>query len=72
METRSQRQKILNSYEFVYDFDEASEAWKSNKKSMGNGTYLYICQKLTKTGKQCNKKCLSGKEYCKTHNKNNI
>jgi hypothetical protein len=24
------------------DFDEASTAWKANKKSKGNGTYRYI------------------------------
>ena len=25
------------------DFDEASAAWKKNKKSIGNGQYKYIC-----------------------------
>ena len=69
MQTRSQSQNLLNSYEFIYNFDEASEAWRSNKKSMGNGTYIYICQKQTKTGKECKKKCLPGKEFCKIHDK---
>jgi hypothetical protein len=29
-------------YEVNIDFDEASAAWKANKKSLGNGCYKYI------------------------------
>ena len=49
------------------DFDEASKAWKANKKSIGNGCYKYICTKITKTGKQCKTDSLCGREYCKFH-----
>lgn len=35
-----QIQKI--EYEVNIDFDEASAAWKANKKSLGNGCYKYI------------------------------
>ena len=54
-------------YEFVFDFDEASEAWKANKISIGNGSYRYMC--ANKSGKKCKclKKCLPGEIYCKTH-----
>jgi hypothetical protein len=30
------------------DFDEASTAWKLNKKSTGNGCYKYVCVKVKK------------------------
>ena len=38
------------------NFDEAREAWKQNKKSIGNGMYKYICQSVTTNKKVCCKK----------------
>ena len=70
MQTRSQSKNLLNKsqlYEVIIDFDGASEAWKANKKSAGNGTYTYVCQNKTITGKLCRKKCLLGINFCKTH-----
>jgi hypothetical protein len=69
MQTRSQTNTILNKfvYEVVIDFDGASEAWKANKKTAGNGTYTYVCQKKTIIGNSCAKKCLAGKHFCKIH-----
>ena len=43
MNTRSQPK--LQLYEVNIDFDEASEAWRANKKYIGNGTYKYITPK---------------------------
>ena len=42
--TRSQirNQVSLPTYDVKIDFDEASEAWLRNKKSIGNGQYRYI------------------------------
>jgi hypothetical protein len=61
-------------YEVNIDFDEASEAWKSNKKYMGNGTYKYKCCGHYKNGKPCNRTAtfdiLDLKDdgmYCKIH-----
>ena len=70
MLTRSRSQTQYNKkslYEVNIDFDEASEAWKSNKKSNGNGTYVYICMETTKKGNKCARKPLSGAEFCKIH-----
>ena len=72
MQTRSQTKALLNkpiqSNNFdTFDFDEASRAWKANKKSIGNGSYVYVCQKQTIAGKQCNKKCLHGIDFCRIH-----
>ncbi len=64
MLTRSQTKQQL----FTIDFDEASNAWKANKKSTGNGCYKYVCCTV-KNRKQCTKKCLPGENYCKTHYK---
>ena len=42
MKTRSQTNKEQPiELEVNIDFDEASKAWKANKKSNGNGTYTY-------------------------------
>jgi len=51
------------------DFDQASRAWKMNKKSLGNGCYKYICTKITKIGKQCKNDSIRNCDYCRFHNK---
>jgi hypothetical protein len=46
MNTRSQTTYEKNTlYEVNIDFDEASEAWRANKKYIGNGCYKYITPK---------------------------
>lgn len=54
-------------YEVYIDFDDASEAWKANKRSIGNGSYKYVCCKRGKNNNMCVAKCLPGEDYCKTH-----
>lgn len=68
MNTRSQT-KYENSaiYEVNIDFDTASEAWKANKRPIGNSSYKYVCAKRGKNNNMCISKCLSGEIYCKTH-----
>ena len=54
MKTRSQtKREQLGKYEVNIDFDMASEAWKANKKYIGNGSYKYVCAKLGKNNKNC-------------------
>jgi len=65
MYTRSKR--IMDSSTVDIDFDEASECWKSNKKSIGNGSYKYVCCVLTKKNNKCNRQCLPGEEFCRWH-----
>ena len=76
MQTRSQTiqplEKVVPKQTLLkvdIDFDEASRLWKSNKKSLGNGCYKYICTKITKTGKQCKNDSLRNCEFCRFHNK---
>ena len=72
MQTRSVTNYEKNApYEVNIDFDEASKLWKINKLSASNGTYTYVCEKICISGKKCNKKCLSGKEFCGIHMKSN-
>ena len=60
-------------FEVNIDFDGASEAWKENKKSSGNGCYKYTCIAfVAKTGIKCEKFSKSGCDYCAMHNKNKI
>ena len=54
-------------YEVNIDFDEASREWKSNKRSIGNGSYKYVCAKKGKNNNCCLSKCLREEIYCKTH-----
>ena len=56
-------------YEVDIDFDEASRAWKSNKKPKGNGCYTYVCQGITKNNKKCIRNSLVGSQYCHLHKK---
>ena len=67
MKTRSQTVKPI--YEFKIDFDEASEAWKANKKSVGNSCYKYICFQKTKQGNPCKREACYGSDYCIIHEK---
>jgi hypothetical protein len=42
MKTRLMKKKIhQNLYEVDIDFDLASEAWRANKISIGNGEFVY-------------------------------
>jgi hypothetical protein len=65
-------------YEVNIDFDEASEAWRANKKYIGNGSYKYITPKkntlLNKTQnnnntKRCIQQTQSGRQ-CKRESLN--
>lgn len=72
MNTRSQTKKMnLNVNKVLYtveiNFDEASEAWRSNKKCIGNGHYKYICIQKTKSGNQCKRESLKFCDHCKIH-----
>ena len=70
MNTRSQTKYDTNAlYEVNIDFDEASTAWRANKKYVNNGTFKYICCGITKTGNKCNRQPLESSEYCKIHSK---
>jgi hypothetical protein len=74
MQRRSQTklQNIKPVYEVNIDFDGASEAWRSNKKYVGNGCYKYVCIETTKKGKKCDKCVLTGTSYCKMHSHNKL
>lgn len=72
MNTRSQTKKmnlIINKdlYTVEINFDEAIDAWRANKKSIGNGHYKYICLQKTKTGNQCKRESLKFCDHCKMH-----
>lgn len=68
MKTRSQYKYDNSSpYEVIINFDEASEAWKENKLSIGNGSYRYLCKKRDIKNNVCIKKCLKGEQYCRMH-----
>ena len=53
------------------NFDQASEAWKQNKKSIGNGMYKYICQVVSTNNKVCCKTVYKDSEYCWIHRNKN-
>ena len=35
------------------NFDEASNAWRANKKVLKNGTFAYRCKHIYSTGSSC-------------------
>jgi hypothetical protein len=69
-ETKREKEKEKENivlYMVEIDFDEASRMWKANKKSIGNGSYKYICSQTTKSGNECKRESLPGSHYCKQH-----
>ena len=70
MRTRSQTNLFNNSVtyygDFVFDFDDASAAWNSNKKKLDNACYIYICGYIKTKGKKCMNKTNCG-ELCRFH-----
>jgi hypothetical protein len=77
MNTRSKTRQLLQELEFVFDFDNASECWKANKKSTGNGCYTYICGAVLKTGGGgggggvCQRSPMKCSDFCSLHSKKN-
>lgn len=70
MKTRSQTNYESGAlYEVNIDFDRASDIWKANKRSIGNGSYRYLCIKKGINNNNCIAKCLTGENYCRTHYK---
>ena len=72
MITRSKKQQQLQANEFVFDFDDAAAAWRANKKSIGNGMYVYKCMACVGfTNRECSRKVGFGENFCRSHlNKN--
>ena len=68
MKTRSQQTNKSQQFEVNIDFDDAIKEWRSNKKSIGNGCYKYICP-VTKNEKKCGKTCYKELLYCLQHRK---
>ena len=66
-ETRNKNSKPLYAVEI--DFDEASEAWRENKKNVGQGHFKYICTipNKKKDGAKCGNSCYKDSQYCWAH-----
>jgi hypothetical protein len=71
VEKEKKEEEKKDIYEVVIDFDGASAAWRANKKSAGNGCYKYVCESITKTGKNCTKVHIVGSTFCNIHFKKN-
>jgi hypothetical protein len=65
MITRSQTRKMELIVDI--DFDDASIEWKKNKKSIGQGMYMYICEKQISPNRKCSKPACVGNPFCKIH-----
>ena len=68
MQTRSQSKTNQSiKYEVNIDFDDASASWRQNKKSIGNGSYKYICTVLKKDQIMCGNSCYKQLSCCWAH-----
>jgi hypothetical protein len=56
---------VLLPYEPI-DFDEASLAWRANKKHLGNGQFKYVCP-VVKDFLRCGRNVLKGCMTCRLH-----
>jgi hypothetical protein len=72
-ENENENENEKKELEVNIDFDEASKAWRENKRSSGNGCYKYVCSVIVaKTGIKCEKVVKTGYAFCSLHSKNNI
>jgi hypothetical protein len=73
MQTRSitKLTKSKSMLEVNIDFDDASNEWHKNKKSIGNSHYKYICTVITNKNPDikilCNKVCYKDRDKCWIH-----
>jgi hypothetical protein len=67
MRTRSQTKYVSFTYEETIDFDAASNAWKANKVSKGNGTYTYACYGIKRDGHKCSLPVCGRTDFCRRH-----
>lgn len=63
--TRSQSAVIIN-------FDEASDVWRQNKITKGNGTYTYNCNVIMRNGCDCRQPSDPSQSTCKRHSQKRI
>jgi len=62
----------FKEYDVIIDFDDASECWMQNKRKKKNGNYSYICGKVLKNKKKCQRDCsdlIGLSSGCKRHYK---
>ena len=64
------RKGVKLLYFIEIDFDEASAAWKANKKYIGNGSYKYICESSRQSGVPCKREACTASPYCSLHQPN--
>jgi len=71
LKIQKEKENLINQNTALYrveiNFDEAIDAWRANKKSIGNGHYKYICLQKTKSGNQCKRESLNFCDNCKMH-----
>lgn len=68
MNTRSKTKQLRKpEYTVDIDFDEASAAWRANKKPTENGCFTYLCCRKTLSGNPCRRESLKNDVYCKQH-----
>jgi hypothetical protein len=68
MNTRSKTKQLRKmEYTVDIDFDEASSAWRANKKPVKNGCFKYLCCQTTLSGNLCKRERLINDLYCKQH-----
>jgi hypothetical protein len=65
MNTRSKTTQLR--IQVYIDFDEASSAWRANKKSIKNGCFKYLCCQKTLSGNLCKRESSIDNIYCKQH-----
>ena len=68
MNTRSKTNQLRKpEYTVEINFDEASVAWRANKKPVKNGCFKYLCCQKTLSGNQCKRESQINGNYCKQH-----
>jgi hypothetical protein len=59
---------VLDIFEVNIDFNDASLAWRANKRSIGGGCYTYKCPHVGNKNRKCRNEPIPSQEYCNKHN----
>lgn len=59
-------QPLCREYTVDIDFDEASQAWRENKRQTPNGTFVYRCN-YVHANKKCINRCMGNMDVCYIH-----
>ena len=67
VQIQKQEQQLKRQPFEPIDFDEASDCWRANKMSIGNGMFKYVCPFMKIDNTRCGRNVKKGCTSCRYH-----